>query len=177
MTSPPLHTDVDTTYALDANIFMSAWHDHYPIDLYPGFWECLENYSMAGRLRSIDRVRDEIICPDALIKWLDRNWSGSFITTQDQDVVNAFSEMQRWVQSNAQFLRVAKSDFAGTADGWLAAYAKIHGVVLVTNEVFDANIKRRVPLLNLCKRFGITYVNTVDMLRGIGVRFDLRPTM
>jgi len=82
-------------------------------------------------------------------------------------------EMQRWVQDSSQFLPAAKHEFAGTADGWLAAYAKVHNGIVVTNEVFDSTVKRRVPL-PLCKKFSIPYDNTVGMLRGLGVRFDMR---
>ena len=159
---------------LDANIILAAWHDHYPIDLYPGFWLCLENYSVEGKLQIIDRVRNEIISPDELIKWLYRNWNSSFASTQNQEVASAFAEIQNWVHSNPRLLPVAKNDFAVAADGWLAAYAKAYGAVVVTNEVFDRNIKRRVPLPNLCKCFNIEYVNTIGMLRALGVRFDLR---
>ena len=161
-------------YVLDANIILAAWHDHYPIDLYPGFWLCLENYSVEGKLNIIDRVRDEIISPDVLIEWIDRNWNSPFASTQNQDVAGAFADMQNWVQSNPRFLPVAKNDFAVTADGWLAAYAMTFGAVVVTNEVFDPNTRRRVPLPDLCKRFNIECVNTIDMLRALGVRFDLR---
>lgn len=156
---------------------MAAWHDHYPPDLYPGFWECLERYSREGRLLSIDRVRNEVISPNELIAWLNQHWHSSFALSGEQEVAYVFSELQRWVQTNDQFLPAAKDDFAGTADGWLAAYVKIHNAIVVTNEVFDANIRRRVPLPNLCRQFDIPYSNTVDMLRGLGVRFDLRQTM
>ena len=156
---------------------MTAWHDHYPIDLYPGFWDCLERYSRKGSLLSIDRIRSELASPDELVDWLNENWSGSFAFSGEQEVVEVYSDMQNWVQGSARFLAVGKHEFAGSADGWLAAYARVHGAILVTNEVFDPNVKRRVPLPNLCREFDITCRNTVEMLRGLGVRFDLRQTV
>ena len=45
---------------------------------------------------------------------------------------------------------------------------------MVTNEAFAVDVRRRVLLPNLCRQFGIAYCNTVDMLRGLGVAFDLR---
>ena len=174
MTTRSLFGNSSELYVLDANVFMTAWHDHYPPDLYPGFWECLEQYSLEGRLISIDRVRSEIISPNDLIAWVSSHWHDSFAFSREQEVVYVFSDMQRWVQTNAQFLPAAKDDFARTADGWLAAYAKTHDATVVTNEVFDPNVRRRVPLPNLCRQFGIAFSNTVDMLRGLGVRFDLR---
>ena len=82
--------------------------------------------------------------------------------------------MQVWVQTNDQFLPAAKHEFASVADGWLAAYAKVHGAVLVTNEVFASDAKRRVPLPNLCRQFDVPYCNTINMLRGLGATFNLR---
>lgn len=176
MTIPLPFEDSEKPYVLDANVFMAAWHDHYPPDLYPGFWECLERYSVEGRLISIDRVRSEIASPKELVAWTKKHWQGSFAVSGEQEVVRVFAEMQGWVQAESQYLPAAKDEFARTADGWLAAYAKVHGCVVVTNEAYDPNIRRRVPLPNLCKQYDVAYANTVDMLRGLGVRFDLRPS-
>ena len=162
-----------TRYSLDANIFIAAWRDHYPIDLYTGFWECLQHFGQEERLLSVDRVRDEINSPNELVAWLKLHWRESFALATEPDTASVFSQMQVWVQTNDQFLPAAKHEFASKADGWLAAYAKVHGTVLVTNEVFDANAKGRVPLPNLCGQFGVAYCNTIDMLRGLGVTFNL----
>ena len=160
-------------YLLDANIFMTAWRDHYPPDLCPGFWQCLEHHSRNGRLLSIDRVRDEIINPPDLVEWV-RQVSGDMFASSREPVVNdVYSEIQQWVNDNAQFSPAAKDEFARVADGWFAAYAKVHEAVLVTNEVFHADARRRVPLPNICKQFDtLPPINTLQMLRELGVRFD-----
>ena len=172
--SPPPQLGLSTRYVLDANIFIAAWRDHYPIDLHPGFWECLQRFWQEKRLLSIDRVRDEINSPNELVTWLKRHWHGAFSSTRNSEIARVFSEMQTWVQSNALFLPAAKYEFAEAADGWLAAYAKTHNAIVVTNEVFDPNAKRRVPLPNLCRQFDVGNCNTIDMLRELGVTFDLR---
>ena len=174
MTASPPQLGLLTRYLLDANIFIAAWRDHYPIDLYPGFWECLQRFRYEDRLLSVDRVREEINSPDGLVTWLKLHWRDAFALTTDPQTASVFSQMQIWVQANDQFLPAAKHEFASAADGWLAAYAKVHGTVLVTNEVFDPNVKRRVPLPNLCRQFDVAYCNTIDMLRGLGVTFNLR---
>ena len=95
-----------------------------------------------------------------------------FTASAEQAVVRVFSEMQQWVQADSQFLPVAKADFASAADGWLAAYAKVYDMVLVTHEMYDPNVRRRVPLPNVCLQFGVNYGNTFDMLRDVGIRLD-----
>ena len=47
----------------------------------------------------------------------------------------------------------AEAQFAGVADGWVAAYAKAHRLTLVTQEVYAAEAKSRVPLPNVCRAF------------------------
>ena len=173
-TSSSPQLSFSTRYLLDANIFIAAWRDHYPIDLYPGFWECLQRFGQEKILLSVDRVRDEINSPDELVAWLKRHWRDAFALTTEPHTASVFSEMQVWVQTNDQFLPAAKHEFASAADGWLAAYAKVHGTVLVTNEVIDSNVRRRVPLPNLCRQFDVACCKTIDMLRGLGVTFNLR---
>ncbi len=79
--------------------------------------------------------------------------------------------MQTWVYRNTQFSLEAKEEFARVADGWVVAYAKAHDAVLVTQEVFDENVKKRVPLPNVCKQFGVPYLGTFEMLRQLGAKF------
>ena len=156
MTSTPsLQPSLLKPYLLDANVFIAAWRDHYPIDLHPGFWACLERYSREKRLFSVDRVRKEIRSPKELVAWLKQHWRGAFVSTRDREVAGVFSDMQAWVQSNAQFLQAAKHEFAQAADGWLAAYVKTHNAILVTNEVYNENSRRRVPLPYLCRMFDV----------------------
>ena len=170
---PPPQFGLETRYVLDANIFMTAWHDHYPIDIYPGFWACLEYFSEEKRLLSVDRIRDEINGPSELVAWLNQHLPGAFVSTKDLEIAKVYSEMQMWVQANTQFLQAARHEFARVADGWLAAYAKANNAVVVTNEVYNENTKKKVPLPNLCKQFCVEYCSTIEMLRGLGVTFGL----
>jgi len=76
-----------------------------------------------------------------------------------------------WVYAQDQFLDAAKADFADGADGWLVAYTSSKGYVVVTHEVLNPDIKIKVPIPNVCDAFGVSYVNTFEMLRQLGVRF------
>ena len=62
------------------------------------------------------------------------------------------------------------------ADGWLVAYAQAHNLTLVTQEVRNPDIKKRVPIPNVCEQFNVNFINTFDMLRQLGVRFELAPS-
>ena len=164
-------------FVLDTNVFIQAHRRYYAPDLCPGFWECLTHYCREKRVLSIDRVRNEILAtstPDMLVDWVSRAPSGLFVSSAELLVSAAFKEMVNWVQRNGQFQSAAKAEFARVADGWLAAYARVHNVVVVTQEVFNADVQKKVPLPNVCKQFGVEYRDTFEMLRELEARFDWR---
>ena len=75
----------------------------------------------------------------------------------------------------SQFQDTAKAEFQAVADGWLAAYAKKTEGVLVTLEQFDPNVRRRVPLPNVCHAFDVECISPFGMLRRLGVQLDWSP--
>ena len=160
-------------YILDANVFIEAARRYYAFDIAPPFWENLIHYAEDGRLKSIDRVKQELERgKDELAAWASSQFSDAFFSTDEEEIIESYSELMSWVQVQDQFSDVAKSDFAACADGWLIACAKSKGLVVVTHEVLDPNIKRKVPIPNVCEAFGVSYIDTFAMLRELGVRFS-----
>ena len=160
------------TYALDANVFIEAARRYYAFDLAPAFWESLVQHAANGRVQSIDRVKKELERgDDQLATWARGNFSAAFASTDEKDIIESYREVVNWVQAQGQFLDAAKVYFADVADGWLVAYAKSKGRIVVTHEVLDPSIKRKVPIPNVCDAFSVKYVDTFAMLRELGVRF------
>lgn len=89
-------------------------------------------------------------------------------------MIELFSSVIAWVNAQPQFAQAAKAEFASVADGWLVAYAKVNGMTVVTHEEFAPDVKKRVPLPNVCIEFDVEYVNTFEMLNDLGVKFVLR---
>jgi hypothetical protein len=71
--------------------------------------------------------------------------------------------MVAWAQGQPQYLPPALTKFATVADGWLVAYAKSNGLVVVTHEV-PSEARNEVKIPNVCRAFGVDYVDTFDML-------------
>ncbi len=162
----------DDTFLLDANIFIEAHRRYYGFDVCPGFWESLGHFAMGGRIISIDRVYSELkVGQDSLWDWA-RPIAELFVPSTEPQVVQAFSEVIQWVKREPQFRPEAKSEFATKADGWIAAYAQVHGTVIVTHEGHDPNVKKRVPLGNVCREFKLPVMDTFTMLRKLQIRFD-----
>lgn len=167
-------SDASAKYLLDSNVFIEAHRKHYAFDLCPGFWASVIWHHGQGRLLSLDKVRDELIHEaDVLAEWLGSQMpASSFAASSDDEVVAQYGQMQVWAQEQAQFSPAARAEFATVADSWLAAYAKVHGLVLVTHESFAASAKNRVPLPNVCRAFDVSYTDTFQMLKALGVKFD-----
>lgn len=158
-------------YVLDANVFIEAAQRYYAFDLVPQFWQRLVEKAKIGRLCSIDRICDELAQGnDALVQWASIDFSDAFKKADDPKTLDAFRNIMNWVQQQKQFTAAAKDQFARSADGWLVAYAVSHECTVVTHEVFDANIKYRVKIPNICKPFDVPCVDTYAMLRSLGIR-------
>ena len=159
------------SFVLDANIFIEAHRRYYGLDLCPGFWESLRHFARQGRVVSIDRVYRELEKgDDALWDWA-RDFPDVFVSSAAPEIVETFSEIMEWVSGKRQFGDEAISEFADAADGWVAAYARVHGAIVVTHERHDPNLKKRVPLGNVCDKFDLPVEDTFGMLRELHARF------
>jgi len=160
-------------YVLDANVFIEAARRYYAFDLAPKFWLSLIDNANEGIVISIDRVQKELVKgKDELANWAKQDFHGAFVLSDEDDITQSYREIMNWVEDQNQFLDAAKTDFANSADGWLIAYAKVKEYTVVTHEVLAPDVKKKVPIPNVCQQFGVPYVDTFSMLRNLGVRFD-----
>ncbi|MGD9853891.1 MAG: DUF4411 family protein [Planctomycetaceae bacterium] len=164
---------VSRRYVLDANPFIEAKNRYYGFDICPGFWASLVTQHQAKRVCSIDRVRDELSEQnDAIKAWIEERVPDTFFKkTEDQAVVDRFQEIVQWAYAENQFTQAAKSEFASVADGWVLAFASINNLAVVTHEEYAPDVRRKVPMPNICVEFDIEYVNTFEMLRELGEKF------
>jgi len=163
-------------YLIDSDVFIQAKNQYYAFSICPGFWDCLIGHFQAGRVFSIDEIREELLRGDDeedLVRWVKGKLPrGFFLPVREQSVSNSYGKIMLWVQRNPQFLDYAKAKFATEADGWLAAYAKVHGYVVITGEQFRPDVKTRVPLPNVCRQFDVECRDVFQMLRDLNVRFE-----
>jgi hypothetical protein len=163
---------VAPVFALDANVFIEAHRRYYAFDLAPKFWEGLVQAAADGRVESIDRVKEELERgKDELATWARVQFSGAFASTDDDNVLDLYSDIMTWAIGQSQFSDAAKTDFAKGADGWLVAYAKVRGRTIVTHEALSLDIKKKIPIPNACQAFNMPYVNTFGMMRALGMKW------
>lgn len=160
-------------YLLDANVFIEAARRYYAFDIAPAFWNALVEQAEMGRVISIDRVRDELKRgKDDLAEWAGNAFEPWFASTVDDSILAVYREVMQWASEQTQFVEQAKEEFAQAenADAWVVAFAKAKGCIVVTHEQFDPNVRRRIPIPNVCRAFDVSYLDTFQMLRALAVR-------
>lgn len=171
-----MNDNLQPVFLSDANVFIEAYRRYYGFDICPGFWTCLIYFCRQRRLHSIDRVQRELVgYRDDLSDWAQNAPSDLFVPSLEEAVTEKYREVIQWIYANPQFRRGAKDDFSRGADGWLVAYANVYNRILVTQEVHHLEVRRRVPLPNVCNQFGVRYQNTFETLRELGVGFGWNP--
>ena len=131
------------TYVVDSDVFITAKNQYYSFDICPGFWKGVVHHHREGRVFSVDRARGELLAGHP---------------KEDQ--------------LHPKYFDYAKAKFATGADGWLVAYARVHGATVVTNEQSAPDSKREIKLPDVCDQFEVQHKNTFAMLRTLNVCFD-----
>ena len=165
-------------YVLDANAFIQAKRRFYGLDFCPGYWSTLIWHQQQGRLCSIDKVQDELLRgADDLAQWTGQQFgAAAFSATSTPEVAAVYSQMLAWVVAQPHFLESARTEFQQVADGWLAAYAKAKGYVLVTLEEYDPLRRNKVPLVNVCRAFDVETITPFELLRRLDVKLEWQPS-
>ena len=141
-------SDSTQIYILDTSVLIQAHRVYYSFDIAPAFWNFLIESVKTDKIVSVDRVNDEILKGnDELADWVRNDFSFAFENTKDE-----FSR-------------------ADNADAWTIAYASTHNCVLVTQEVLNNNIRRKIPIPNVCVAFDVKYIDTFTLLRELNFKF------
>lgn len=166
-----------TLYLLDSDVLIAAKNLYYAFDICPGFWQGLLQQHAWGRVCSISRVRSELVAgrkTEDLVRWVEKEVPEAFFLAVDDGAVPAiYTEIMLWAQRHTSYLDRAKAKFATGADGWLVAYAKVHGAVVVTNEQPAPESKTEIKLPDVCTQFSVPCASVFTMLRDLALRFDL----
>src|SRR5688572_1439474 len=113
-------------YVLDANFFIQANKDNFPLDVVPSFWNVVQNLAGNGDVFSIDKVKAEIYPHEPDLKtWCENNLPENFF--RDSSVaISEYGRLIRWANSMGHhYLPTALAEFSATieADAWVVSYA------------------------------------------------------
>lgn len=121
-------------YLLDANVFISAKNLHYGLDFCPAFWAWLVTEHNAGRLFSIEKIKDELTKgEDELSEWAEE-LAGDFFLKPDAATLPPLGRVAEWVMGQEQYSPAAKNTFLQVADYYLIAQALAGRHTVITHE-------------------------------------------
>ena len=126
-------------------MLVEASKRYYEPRLVSTFWERLTDQSRTGVVSSIDKVKNEIHIKNTFLTNWANNSFAQWESTANNDTANEYKKLIRWSIAHQQFNVGAKNEFASEdkADPWLIAHAIVTGRVVVTEEVFNHDIKRK----------------------------------
>lgn len=160
-------------YVLDTSLLIQAKRSYYAFDIAHSFWTYLVRLANQGIITSIDKVYDEIERgKDDLYEWVQQNLPSQFFRDTDNspDLLINYQQLITWSSSNTQFTSNAKAEFAqyNEADAWVVAFAISNKLTVISQEIFNANIKRKILVPNVCHAFNVKHIDTFTFLRERG---------
>ena len=167
-------------YVLDTNCFIEAHRAHYPFDVFPGFWQKLEDLQLGNVICSFDKVKDELLHvqspgePEDLLSQWSRSNPGINLFEDCSVCVNEYASIVRWAQQMSHhYQQTAIDTFMDTrkADAWLIAYSLHNSYPLVTYEKSNPNRKNNIKIPEPCDAFGVRYLSPIEMFRELGISF------
>ncbi|GAB3010860.1 DUF4411 family protein [Cyclobacterium sediminis] len=163
-------------YVVDSNFFIQAHRATYPLDVAKSFWLKVNELAQSGTIISIDKVKQELFNKnDNLEDWCKGNLPDGFFK-DSSTALSEYSKISAWAISKSDhYLPNAINEFLDVyeADAFLVAYVleDVQSRVLVTHEVSDPNRKNKIKMPEPCKHFGVSYRNTIEMFRELGITF------
>jgi hypothetical protein len=163
-------------YVVDSNFFIQAHRATYPLDIAKSFWLKVHELAQSGTIISIDKVKKELFDKnDDLEDWCKNNLPSDFFY-DSSTAMNQYSQISSWATSKSDhYLPNAINEFLDVdeADAFLVAYVleDVQNRILVTHEVSDPRRRNKIKMPEPCNHFGVTYMNTIEMFRELGITF------
>ncbi len=152
------------TFCLDTSVYIESWRRRYPIDVFPSFWQKLDEWAEEGLILSTEEVRVEIEkVDDDLLKWIKGR--KHFFRPLDEEVQEIVITI---LNDFPELISVGKN--RSMADPWVVAQAKVTSSVVVTEELPSDSVKKpKIP--NICNQMGVRFINTLDLIRRMELKF------
>jgi hypothetical protein len=85
-------------YVVDSNFFIEAHRFTYPLDIATGFWNKVKELAHAGRIVSIDKVKQELYDKnDELEEWCRANLPQDFFKST-AEVMPQYAQVAAWLR-------------------------------------------------------------------------------
>lgn len=160
-------------YLIDTNILLEGSR-RYPVDIFPGYWDTLEELAATGKIYFHEKVIGEARVwneNDYVKNWLEQRVVVAAKLETDKAELISYQQLTEWVTSkrNKPYTPKAVTDFLNAADSWLVAAACNHNFTIVTYEVSAPKSKARIKLPDAANSFDVQCIDPIQMLRNENV--------
>lgn len=161
-------------YLLDANTFVEAKNRYYNMTVCPAYWCWILQRYASHDVASISMVADELKDGrDELAEWIRDN-PDLFIAVDDEDTQACFAKVADYVEQQRPKMKTgAVEDFLSGADPWLIAKAMATGGTVATHERHHSDVIKKFLIPNVCVAFGVSWMNTFELLYKLEAKFVL----
>ncbi len=163
-------------YVVDTNFFIQAHRASYPLDIVQSYWKTVRQLAIAGKIISIDKVRNEIYRNEDILKeWCRENLPEGFFKDTSGSM-ETYGQVAAWANSMRDHYKPgALNEFleADEADAFLIAFAlnDVQNKIIVTQEISQPNIKSKIKIPEASNALNVRYINTIQMFRQLKVTF------
>jgi hypothetical protein len=157
-------------YLIDSDVLITSKNLYYRPDYCEAFWTWIVSGHAAGRLFSIDKVKQELLNgnkEDPLHQWAQNDALENFFLGSATSTPK-WKDLASWaVKGN--YLQAAKDKFlnASSADAWLIAVAAAEGdCVIVTNETSAPQSQKNIKLPDAAAALNVKTISLFELLQG-----------
>lgn len=160
-------------YWLDANVLIEAHRRSYPIGIVVSFWAWLAKHVEDGVVVCPRSVYQEIAeqegHQDEIAQWVQTRKDKGLCVPSTREVQARVDEILQHVFE--RYKPEHAFDFSKGGDVWVIAHAlEENGIVVTLESDLRPNAhKARIP--DVCKRFDVRCMNTVEMLKALKAKF------
>lgn len=146
-------------YCVDTSSYIRAWHEAYPPDVVPSFWDRMDKAMKNGRIISPEEVLREVgKRSDDLRAWLHAR--RDCFADIDDELQDAVAEVLA-----ATPLLAKNRKGASSADAWVIALARLRGAAVVSEESEANHSAKRPRIPGVCRGIGVACVPLLDFMR------------
>lgn len=157
-------------YLIDANILITGYKVHYPIDVHVSYWKAIAAQITNGNFVIVDKVKNEVQ-DEEIVEWLKQNIDKKLYETTN-DSLEQYGHIQKWAMKNPTFSLSQKNHFAdkNVADPFLVAKAMNYGYKVVTYENSAGKGSSKIKIPDVCEQFGVQCITINQALRELKIQ-------
>ena len=151
-------------YCFDTSAFIGAWVRLYPIDIFPPFWDHLDELMNSEGIIIIEEVVRELDNKqDELVRWVKER-PAAICELDEESQMGA----RKVLAAHPKMMKIRKQ--RPVADPFVVGLAQVRGAVVVTDEHPTGKLaKPTIP--DVCDDLGIGWTNILGFIRQESIVF------